>query len=154
MTRLLKAIFVVIPALVLLCSAHCYIVVYADPVVYADKFVEDKDLKVQLVAEGLKSPTSMEFLGPDDILVLEKNNGTVKRVINGEIKQPLLDVEVANKYERGMLGIAIAKSETTTVRFSCTILNLLEKMAMMIVLNQITVKKETNPRETVFIDTR
>jgi len=86
-------------------------------VVYADKFVEDKDLKVQLVAEGLKSPTSMEFLGPDDILVLEKNNGTVKSVVNGEIKQPLLDVEVANKYERGMLGIAIAKSETKTYVF-------------------------------------
>src|SRR5918995_5781209 len=50
----------------------------------------------------------MAFLGPDDILVLEKNEGTVKRIVNGTVlSEPLLDVNVANKNERGMLGIAI-----------------------------------------------
>jgi glucose/arabinose dehydrogenase len=52
----------------------------------------------------------MAFLGPDDILVLEKNNGIVRRIINGTmLPEPLLDVTVANKHERGMLGIAVAE---------------------------------------------
>jgi glucose/arabinose dehydrogenase len=51
----------------------------------------------------------MAFLGPNDILVLEKNNGTVQRIVNGKmLPQPLLDVDVTNQGERGMLGIAVA----------------------------------------------
>lgn len=73
--------------------------------------VNDDNLKAQLVVEGLKHPTSIAFLGPDDLLVLEKNRGTVKRIVNGNIfEPPLLDVEVANEKERGMLGIAISKT--------------------------------------------
>ena len=52
----------------------------------------------------------MAFLGPDDILVTEKNNGKVQRIINGTIQQdPVLDVNVATRAERGMLGIAISE---------------------------------------------
>src|SRR5919109_219345 len=47
--------------------------------------VDDPNLKVEVVAKGLHVPTSMAFLGPDDILVLEKNSGNVLRVLNGEI---------------------------------------------------------------------
>ena len=72
--------------------------------------VSDPNLKVQPVATGINFPTSMEFLGPGDILVLEKNEGKVIRIVNGSImNQPLLDVNVANKEERGMLGIAVSK---------------------------------------------
>jgi aldose sugar dehydrogenase len=39
--------------------------------------VKDPNLKVELFAQGLRSPTSMAFLGPNDILVLEKESGTV-----------------------------------------------------------------------------
>jgi hypothetical protein len=54
-------------------------------------------------------------LGPDDILVLEKNNGIVRRIVNGAmLPEPLLDVSVANKNERGMLGIAVSKNENRT----------------------------------------
>jgi glucose/arabinose dehydrogenase len=69
---------------------------------------------VELVSEGLELPTSMAFLGPDDILVLEKDKGTVQRIVNGKmLPEPLLDVNVANKSERGMLGIAVTKNGTT-----------------------------------------
>ena len=72
--------------------------------------INDPNLEVQQVAEGLELPTSMAFLGSDDILVLEKDNGTVKRIVNGMIMpDPLLDVNVANKSERGMLGIVVGK---------------------------------------------
>jgi len=72
--------------------------------------VNDPNLKAEVVFKGLKFPTSMAFLGPNDILVLEKNNGTVQRIVNGKmLPEPLLDVNVANEAERGMLGIAVAK---------------------------------------------
>ena len=65
--------------------------------------VFDSNLKVEQVVEGLDAPTTMAFLGPDDFLVLEKNNGTVIRVLNGKIlDEPLLDVNVANSVETGM----------------------------------------------------
>jgi aldose sugar dehydrogenase len=74
--------------------------------------IRDPNLKVQVVAKGLSFPTTMDFLGPNDILVLEKNNGTVQRIQNGTmLLDPVLDVNVANKYERGMLGIAILSKE-------------------------------------------
>jgi glucose/arabinose dehydrogenase len=79
----------------------------------APNIIKDPNLKVELVFEGLELPTSMAFLSQDDILVLEKDKGTVQRIVNGEmLPEPLLDVNVANKSERGMLGIAVTKNET------------------------------------------
>jgi len=73
--------------------------------------VNDPNLAVDVVAKGLQIPTSMVFLGQDDILVLEKNKGDVLRVLNGEIqKSPLLHVNVATPFlEWGLLGIAVSK---------------------------------------------
>ena len=67
------------------------------------------NLKVELVTSGLKYPTTMAFVGKDDLLIVEKNNGQVKRLVNGTLlDKPLLDLNVANKMERGLLGIAVA----------------------------------------------
>jgi len=72
--------------------------------------VNDRNLRADVVFRGLSYPSNMAFLGQNDILVLEKTNGTVKRIVNGTMmKDPLLDVNVAINDERGMLGIAIAK---------------------------------------------
>src|ERR687885_746477 len=93
---------------------------FAEAKVVASKSIKspikaDPNLKVEVVSKGLKSPTSMAFLGPNDILVLEKNNGTVQRIVNGVmLPKPLLDVNVATWNERGMLGIAVAKNTTTS----------------------------------------
>jgi aldose sugar dehydrogenase len=78
-----------------------------------DIIVKDPDLKVELVAEGLRSPTSMAFLGPDDILVLEKE-GKVQRIMGNDIlENPVLDItnKVNSSFERGLLGIAIRANE-------------------------------------------
>ncbi len=76
--------------------------------------IGDQNLKLELIAQGLYRPTSIAFLGPDDILVLEKDNGTVRRIVDGTVlAEPLLDVSVATRSERGMLGIAVARQETT-----------------------------------------
>jgi aldose sugar dehydrogenase len=69
----------------------------------------DSSLIAEKFVEGLEKPTTMAFLGPDDILVLEKDKGTVMRIVNGVVlEDPIIDVNVGNKHERGMLGIAIA----------------------------------------------
>ncbi|HET8847740.1 MAG TPA: PQQ-dependent sugar dehydrogenase [Nitrososphaeraceae archaeon] len=74
----------------------------------------DPSLKVELFfQDGIKGPaTSMAFLGPDDILLLEKNTGKVQRILNGSLQQePLLQVKVGTEVELGMLGIAISKNQ-------------------------------------------
>src|SRR5919202_5808972 len=72
--------------------------------------INDPKLKAEVVFRGLKFPTSMAFLGPNDILVLEKNDGTVRRIVNGTmLPNPVLHVNVDNKGERGMLGIAVTR---------------------------------------------
>ena len=61
-------------------SVHPFNSVLAQPTI-----AKDPNLKVELVAQGLKLPTSMAFLGPNDILVLEKESGTVQRIVNGKM---------------------------------------------------------------------
>jgi glucose/arabinose dehydrogenase len=70
---------------------------------------------VELVAKGIQFPSHMAFLSNGNILVLEKNDGTVRKVVNGSIQNmSLLDVSVANGVERGMLGIAVDENETNS----------------------------------------
>ena len=79
--------------------------------------INDPNLRLELVSEGLQLPTQMAFIGPDDILVLEKDTGTVKRIVNGTIlEEPILDVNVATAYERGLVGIAIAENNTEAIQ--------------------------------------
>jgi hypothetical protein len=91
--------------------------------------ISDPNLKVEIVYQGndtlgeykynlskevnLLSPvTKMAFLGTNDILMLNKNDGKVIRIVNQTlVSQPLIDLNVANKWERGLLGIAISKNQ-------------------------------------------
>jgi glucose/arabinose dehydrogenase len=65
------------------------------------------DLAVRTVATGLALPTTMAFLGQDDIFVLEKSTGRVQRVRGGDIESTVLDLNVNNASERGLLGVAL-----------------------------------------------
>ena len=67
----------------------------------------DKNYVVQQFSvEGIpNSPTTMTFL-KDDILVLQRYDGIVRLVRNGNLQpESVLDVSVAKDGERGMLGI-------------------------------------------------
>ena len=86
--------------------------------------ISDPNLRIDRIATGLNTPVAMAFLGnsSDDIIVAEKNNGTVRRIIEGVVQpEPLVDVAVANNNdtnERGLLGMAVAKqNETITYVF-------------------------------------
>jgi glucose/arabinose dehydrogenase len=68
----------------------------------------DPALTAAVVAEGLNSPTSMTFLDSDTILVLQKNDGQIRLISGGRLhNEPVLEIDVVNEAERGLLGIAI-----------------------------------------------
>jgi glucose/arabinose dehydrogenase len=67
----------------------------------------DPNLGVRPVVSGLVTPSTMAFIGANDFLVLEKNTGAVKRVVNGVVQGTVLDLSVNFASERGLLGIAL-----------------------------------------------
>ncbi len=84
--------------------------------------VIDPNLKLDIIYQGNFTPglrelnqftsvTQFAFLGNDDILLLNKNDGKVQRILNGKgLADPLLDVNVTNQWESGLLGIAISNN--------------------------------------------
>jgi len=64
-------------------------------------------LGVRPIVTGLTTPTTLAFLAPEDMLVLEKNTGKVQRVMGGSIQSTVLDLAVNSSSERGLLGIAL-----------------------------------------------
>ncbi|HXG07826.1 MAG TPA: PQQ-dependent sugar dehydrogenase, partial [Nitrososphaera sp.] len=90
----------------------------ADTAATTGPSIKDPSIIVKQVVGGLTAPTTMAFLDEERLLVLEKNNGTVRLVEDGQLQpEPLLDVAVANENERGMLGIAISNVNGTTYVF-------------------------------------
>lgn len=88
-------------------SKDCSVAICSRPV------VKDPNLKVELLVTGLKAPSNMAFLENNDILYLERYSGKVNRIINDTVQpEPLLDVNVANGPERGLLGITVSKQES------------------------------------------
>jgi aldose sugar dehydrogenase len=80
--------------------------------------LHDDTLAVELVAEGLVSPTSMRFLDDSTLLVLEKNKGQVRVILDGKLlEEPAIQVGVATGPEQGLLGVAIwnGGNDTTSV---------------------------------------
>lgn len=67
----------------------------------------DPNLAVRTVVSGLVTPTQFAFIGPADMLVLEKNTGVVHRVVNGVNQGVVLDLAVNFGSERGLLGVAL-----------------------------------------------
>lgn len=113
--------------------------------------LSDPSLKVEPIFQGLRFPTDMTFLGPNDILVIEKNDGTVKRIVNGQLMaDTLLKVNVSNSGERGMLGIVSAnnnnKSKYVILYFSeSRSLNGMNSQANRIYRYELVNNKLVNP---------
>src|SRR5918911_434155 len=71
--------------------------------------VSDPNLRVEKVVEGLSLPTSMKFVGHNDILILEKASGTVRLILNGTLQpHQIFQKSVESNSERGMLGVAVS----------------------------------------------
>lgn len=83
----------------------------AQPVLVNPKFQPER------IFAGQFEPSSMAFLGPDDLLVLDRDEGKVFRVTNGTQIGPLLDVNVATNGYRGLLGVDISVTKNSTYVF-------------------------------------
>jgi aldose sugar dehydrogenase len=73
----------------------------------AEPSLLDPSLRLRTVVTNLITPTSIAFIGANDMLVLEKDTGRVLRVTNGVVQGTVLDLAVNNFSERGLLGIAL-----------------------------------------------
>jgi glucose/arabinose dehydrogenase len=67
----------------------------------------DRRLRLDTAVGGLITPIGVAFLGSNDLLVIEKNTGRVRRVVDGTVTATVLDLSVNNFSERGLLGIAL-----------------------------------------------
>jgi hypothetical protein len=66
-------------------------------------------VRVTELVSGLSQPTAMAFIGANDLLVLQKGDGRVRRIINGVFRnadcwglqsiQPFLNCGIANRLE-------------------------------------------------------
>ncbi len=70
--------------------------------------VDSDRLTVEAYAAGLQAPTGFAFLGNDDVLVIEKNTGRVRRIRDGRVGNAVLDLRVSTASERGGLGIELS----------------------------------------------
>jgi aldose sugar dehydrogenase len=67
--------------------------------------IYDSEFVVKEFVTGLSQPTAITFVG-DDILVLEKNSGSVKLIREGKIiPEPIMNFQVVQSNESGLLGI-------------------------------------------------
>jgi len=74
---------------------------------------ERKDLVLEKFSDHLRFPSNIAVIGKDDILVAEKKTGIIDRIVDGKLQgAPLLDVNVATKGDRGVLGMAVYKNST------------------------------------------
>jgi glucose/arabinose dehydrogenase len=69
--------------------------------------LNDTRLRIDKWASGLKSPTQFAWVGPEEMLVFEKDTGKVRRVKAGTVRNVALDLNVDTSSERGGLGIAL-----------------------------------------------
>ena len=91
--------------------------------------ITDPNLKLEKVYEGkntlglgelnkLTSFTQFTFLENNDILLLSKNDGKVLRITNYTLlPKPVLDLNVTNQWESGLLGIAALNKGDKTYAF-------------------------------------
>jgi aldose sugar dehydrogenase len=70
-----------------------------------DPSLRESDFKLEKIVDGFSRPTGITFLGPDDFLVVEEDTGKVKRVVDGQVSQTILDVDVSTDDSRGLIGI-------------------------------------------------
>lgn len=107
----LKNRWLIIPTGVLLASFSLFVSFDTRNIVEAQATPTPEMLRptlgVKTVVTGLTAPTTMAFIGANDILVLEKTTGKVQRIVAGVLHSTVLDLNVNFGSERGLLGIAL-----------------------------------------------
>jgi aldose sugar dehydrogenase len=82
---------------------------------HAEPIMTNTHFAVERIFTGHFEPSSMTFLSPYDILVLDRDVGKVYRITDGVQSKPLLDVKVATDGYRGLLGVAATFDEKKSI---------------------------------------
>jgi len=72
---------------------------------FGEASVREPDFELEKIVDGLSRPTGISFLGPQDFLVIEEDTGKVKRVVDGQVAQTILDLDVSTDDSQGLIGI-------------------------------------------------
>jgi glucose/arabinose dehydrogenase len=79
----------------------------------------DTRIKIEPVFEGLDFPSAVAFLGPDDMLVLERQSNTIMRIVNGQmLDEPVLDLGNSTKIESCVCDIAILRNDNNGTSYA------------------------------------
>jgi len=119
LTNLRKILFIILFLTVIL-SVYYFVIdnsIYY--IVAQEPTLKDPNLQVETIVEGLSWPTSMAFIDNNNILVLEKEKGTVRLISNGILQEtPVLEVDVNSRSERGLLGIAMMNNDNVFLYYT------------------------------------
>ena len=63
------------------------------------------NLAVRTLVSDLVTPISLAFLNANDLLVLEKDTGPVRRVVNGSVQSTVLDLAVTSARSADCSGL-------------------------------------------------
>ena len=83
--------------------------------VHAEPTMTDTHFSIERTFSANFEPSSMAFVGHDDILVLDRDVGKVYRVTQGINSPPLLDVNVGTAGYRGLLGVVATTNEKESI---------------------------------------
>ena len=119
MTNLRKILFIILFLTVILSvyyfvtDNNIYYIIAQEPT------IKDPNLQVETIVEGLSLPTGMAFIDNNNILVLEKEKGTVRLVSNGILQEePVLEVNVDSRSERGLLGVTLMNNDNVFLYYT------------------------------------
>jgi aldose sugar dehydrogenase len=83
--------------------------------VHAEPTITNTHFRIERIFSADFEPSSMAFVGQDDILVLDRDVGKVYRVTHGIKSPPILDVNVGTAGYRGLLGVVATVNEKETI---------------------------------------
>lgn len=106
----------IITATIIFSVTMIILMIILSPINYISVFAQqqqiphtnDPNLRIELVTDLLADPTTMAFIGDNEILVLEKDGNVIKIVDGKVLDKPLLELDVSSKDEQGLLGIAVS----------------------------------------------
>jgi aldose sugar dehydrogenase len=82
--------------------------------VHGQPMTTKRELTIEKIFTGTFKPTTMAFLGQNDILILDRDEGKIYRITDGTQSKPLLDVNVSTEGYRGLLGVAVTNKNNST----------------------------------------
>ena len=104
---MIKIIFLTFSILLIICIQLSNEHLFVNAEKEYDIVIKDPNLVIEEYVSGLQLPVMIDFIG-DDMLVIEKAEGTVRIIKDGIlIPEPLIQLEVSSTAEEGLIGILV-----------------------------------------------